>query len=88
MGSADHPRTQALAASPRGACPNEKKSIGYHRRSLAENGIYRFKQMLGDRLASRLFETQVTEVHVRVAALNVIPELGMPVSVPVGVTLS
>ena len=55
---------------------------------LAEHGLYRFKQMLGDHLASRLFETQVTEVHVRVAALNSMTDLGRPVSVPVGVTLS
>jgi hypothetical protein len=44
--------------------------------------------LLGDRLASRLFETQVTEVQVRVAALNVMTDLGMPVSVPCRVILS
>lgn len=85
---ADHPRTQALAAIAAQGLPAWKQAVGYHRRSLAENGIYRFKQLFGDRLASRLFETQVTEVHVRVAALNVMTYLGMPVSVPVGVTLS
>ena len=42
-----------------------KNSTGYHQRSLAENAMYRLKQLFGDRLASRLFETQVTEVHVR-----------------------
>lgn len=85
---ADHPRTQALAAIAAPGLPAWKQAVGYHRRSLAENGIYRFKQLFGERLASRLFETQVTEVHVRVAALNVMTYLGMPVSVPVGVTLS
>jgi hypothetical protein len=50
--------------------------------------MYRFKQLFGDRLASRLFETQVTEVHVRVAALNVVTYLGMPVSVPCRAGLS
>jgi hypothetical protein len=58
------------------------------RRSLAENAMYRFKQLFGDRLASRQFETQVTEVHVRVAALNIMTYLGLSVSVSVGVTLS
>lgn len=85
---ADHPRTQALATIAERGWPAWKQAVGYHRRSLAENGIYRFKQLFGERLASRLFETQVTEVHVRVAALNVMTYLGMPVSVPVGVTLS
>ena len=85
---ADHPRTQALAVIAAQGLPAWKQAVGYHRRSLAENAMYRFKQLFGDRLASRLFETQVTEVQVRVAALNVMTYLGMPVSVPVGVSLS
>jgi len=44
--------------------------------------------LFGERLASRLFETQVTQVYVRVAALNAMTYLGMPVPAPVGVTLS
>lgn len=85
---ADHPRTQALAAIAAQGLSAWKRAVGYHRRSLAENAIYRLKQRFGDRLASRRFETQVTEVHVRVAALNIMTYLGMPVSVPVGVILS
>ena len=46
------------------------------------------KQLFGDRLACRQLETQVTEVHSRVAALNVMTYLGMPVSVPCRVSLS
>jgi len=34
-----------------------------------------------------LIETQVTEVHSRIAALNVMTYLGMPVSVRVGTIL-
>jgi len=85
---ADHPRTQALAAIAAQGLSAWKRAVGYHRRSLAENAIYRLKQRFGDRLASRRFETQVTEVHVRVAALNIMTYLGMPVSVPVGVISS
>ena len=85
---ADQPRTQALADIGEQGLPEWKKSVGDHRRSIAENGMYRFKPLFGDRLASRLFETQVTEVHARVAALNVMTYLGMPSSVRVGVTLS
>ncbi|MDD5320331.1 MAG: hypothetical protein PHD43_06900 [Methylococcales bacterium] len=65
-----------------------KKESGYHQRCIAENTLYRLKQLFGDSLASRLFETQVTEVHTRVAAMNVMTYLGMPVSVRVGTILS
>lgn len=83
---ADHPRTQALADIAEKGLAEWKQSTGYHRRSIAENGMYRLKQLFGDHLASRLFETQVTEVHVRVAAMNVMTYLGMPVSIRVGTT--
>jgi hypothetical protein len=84
----DHPRTQALAAIAAQGLPAWKQAVGDHRRSIAENAMYRFKPLFGDRLASRLFETQVSEVQVRVAALNVMTYLGMPVSVPCRVILS
>lgn len=86
--AADHPRTQALADIATHGLSAWKRARGYHHRSLAENAMYRFKQLFADRLASRRFETQVTEVHVLVAALNVMTYLGMPVSVPAGVSLS
>lgn len=63
-----------------------KASSGYHRRSLAENALYRLKQLFGGCVASRIFAAQVTEVHARIAALNTMTYLGMPVSVRVGVT--
>ncbi|MDD5323038.1 MAG: hypothetical protein PHD43_20990 [Methylococcales bacterium] len=39
-------------------------------------------QLFSDSLASRLFYTQVTEVHTRIAAMNAMTYLGMPVSLP------
>ena len=83
-----HPRTQAVVVITEKGWAEWKKGVGYHRRSLAENGIYRLKQLFGERLASRLFETPVTEVHVRVAALNVMTYLGRPISMPVRVSRS
>ena len=85
---ADRPRTPALAASAEQGLPAWKQAVGDPRRRLAENGIDRFKPRFGERLASRLFETQVTAVHIRVAALNVMTDLGMPVSVPCRAILS
>ena len=49
--------------------------------------MYRLKQLFCDRLASQPFETQVTEVHVRVAAMYITTALGMPVSAGVGSTM-
>jgi len=39
---ADHPRTQALADIAARGLPEWKKSIGYHRRSLAGTGLLSF----------------------------------------------
>ncbi len=46
------------------------------------------QELFGDGLASRLFEIQVTEVHARLAAMNVMTSMGMPLSVRVRTTLS
>lgn len=81
---AEHPRTQALAEIAEQGLAGWKKTSGYHRRSLAENAMYRLKQLFGDDLASRQIETQATEVHARIAAMNIMTALGMPVSVRVG----
>ena len=83
---AGHPRTKALADIAGQGLEGWKASSGYHRRSLAENAMYRLKQLFGGSVASRVFEAQVTEVHARIAALNLMTYLGMPVSVRVGVT--
>ena len=80
----EHPRTQALAYIAERGIKAWKTSTNYHQRSLAENAMYRFKQLLGDGLVSRSFATQVTEVHVRIAAMNIMTSLGMPVSVRLG----
>lgn len=57
-----------------------KQESGYHRRSLAENGIFRLKRIFGSLLASRTLARQKTEVRIRCAALNRMTALGMPES--------
>ncbi len=57
-----------------------KKWSGYHRRSLVETKMRCFKR-LGERLMSRDFERQVTEVHIRAAILNRFTRLGRPTTV-------
>ena len=56
-----------------------KKWSGYHRRSLVETKMHCIK-LLGDKLTSRSFPSQVNEIHARVAVLNRFTELGRPVT--------
>jgi hypothetical protein len=58
-----------------------KKLKGYHRRSLAETGMYRFKTQFGRDLKSRTFQGQQSEVYIKSKALNIMTSLGMPQSV-------
>jgi Transposase DDE domain len=55
-----------------------KQQSGYHRRSLAETAVFRFKRVGGAHLSARLPATQTTEVRIRAAALNRMTHLGMP----------
>ncbi len=60
-----------------------QKASGYTRRALAETGMARFKQVIGDGLRSHTDERRVTEVKVAVHVLNRMLELGRPNSVRV-----
>lgn len=60
-----------------------KKSVGYHRRSLAETAVFRFKQLFSPKLATRLFEHQVIEAIIQCKAMNKMTQLGMPESVAI-----
>jgi hypothetical protein len=80
----EHPRTQALAEIKETGRGQWKEESGYHPRRIAEHAMYRLKQLFGDGVASRLFESQVHEVHPRITAMNKMTYLGMPVSVRVG----
>ncbi|MGA8163420.1 MAG: IS5 family transposase [Waddliaceae bacterium] len=55
-----------------------KKLKGYHRRSLGETAMFRFKQLFGNDLKSRGHATQKAEARVKCEALNMMTRLGMP----------
>jgi hypothetical protein len=55
-----------------------KKHHCYHRRSLAETGMYRFKTAFGGSLASRSFPRQKTEVILKAKMLNIFRRLAAP----------
>ena len=47
-----------------------KMDSGYHRRSLAETGFYRYKKLISDKLSARTFENQRTEALIGCHILN------------------
>lgn len=55
-----------------------KRESGYHRRSLSENGFYRYKQVFGDKLRARCFENQAVEALLSCHLLNKMTLAGMP----------
>lgn len=55
-----------------------KREANYHRRSLAETGVFRFKRIFTDKLQSRNQENQFQEIFIKCAALNRMTHLGMP----------
>ena len=57
----------------------EKKLSGYHRLSLVETKMHCIK-LLGDKRSARSFDSQVNEIHARVAVLNRFTELGRPLT--------
>ncbi|MFW1736875.1 IS5 family transposase [Acinetobacter sp. ULE_I001] len=54
-----------------------KNWSGYHRRSLVETKMHCVK-LLGDKLTARHFQSQVNEIHARVAVLYKFTDLGRP----------
>lgn len=55
-----------------------QKHINYGRRAKAENAIYRYKSIIGNKLKSRTFLNQKTESKVAANILNIMTKLGMP----------
>ena len=60
-----------------------KEHSGYHRRSLAETAMSRYKRVVGEKLQARNFQRQSTEAFVGVLILNRMTALGMPQSYPI-----
>ena len=57
-----------------------KQEVGYHRRSLAETTVFRYKTIFGDKSQSRRIENQFAEMFIKCAALNRMTHLEMPQS--------
>jgi DDE family transposase len=55
-----------------------KQESNYHRRSLAETTVFRYKTIFGEKSQSRTIENQFTEMFIKCAVLNRMTHLGMP----------
>lgn len=76
-----HPRNEAIKLIDEVGLASWKQQSGYHRRSLVETGMFRWKTLFGERLQSRLLVNQQVEVRVKAACLNRFTRLGMPKTV-------
>lgn len=57
-----------------------KNLSGYHRRSLAETAMMRFKTIFGPNVKARKFDNQASEVFIKCNILNKMLQLGKPIS--------
>lgn len=55
-----------------------KEESGYHRRSIAETAISRYKRLLGEKLWARDLHRQAQEAFIGCIALNRMTKMGMP----------
>lgn len=55
-----------------------KEESNYHQRSLAETGMFRYKQTFGAKVASRKEENQFQEMRLNCRILNIMTHQGMP----------
>ena len=60
-----------------------RKESGAHQQAHAENGMYRYKRIIGDRLRAQHCETQKREALIAVHVINRMTALGMPESVKI-----
>ena len=64
----EHPRNQVLERIDQVGRQQWKQESGYHRRSLAETTMFRFKTIFGATLRRRLFDNQAVELFLKCAA--------------------
>lgn len=74
-----HPRNQAVTDCRKKGRGAWKRDVGYHRRSLAETAVYRFKQLIGSALSARVPDNQGTEAYMGIAVIQRMNTLGMPI---------
>lgn len=71
-------RDENLRAIRRQGRKKWKEESGYHRRSLAETSVCRYKTICGERVRTRKEDNQFAEMLVKCVVLNRMTHLGMP----------
>jgi IS5 family transposase len=79
----DHDRNHILERIDKIGRKEWKQESGYHRRSLSETAMFRYKTIFGPKLYSRIFDNQRVESNIKVRALNIMTAQGMPISVKI-----
>lgn len=77
------PRDKAIRQIRKWGRKQWKNKVGYHRRSIAENAMFRLKTIFGSKLSSRQMQHQQVEVNIRCYALNKMVNSGMPQTIKV-----
>ena len=75
---ATHARNQNLNRIEEIGRAEWKQESGYHRRSLSETMMFRFKVTFGNTCSRRTFDNQAAEILLACAVLNRMTQLGMP----------
>jgi transposase len=75
---APHPRDENLRYIRKHGRKKWKRDANYHRRSLAETTMFRFKTIFGGNLSSRKFDNQAVELFIKCAALNRMIQIAKP----------
>lgn len=88
-GEDDHlkQRDQAIKRIEQVGRKQWKKEVGYHRRSLSEVNMYRYKTIFGDKLKAREPQYEENEVRVKCRILNRFVAIGMPKSYKVDIAV-
>jgi len=73
-----HPRDENLRYIRKHGRKKWKRDSNYHRRSLAETTMFRFKAIFGGNLSSRKFDNQAVELFIKCAALNRMIQIAKP----------
>ena len=73
-----HPRDENLRAISKHGRKKWKRLCHYHRRSLAETAMFRFKTTFSAQASSRRFKNQVAELKLKCKALNTMIQLAKP----------
>ena len=75
-----HPRDQNLRLIRKHGPKKWKQLARYHRRSIAETSMFRFKTIFSPQAFSRILNNQVAELKIKAKALNKMTHLAKPVS--------